>query len=163
MIAFRNPVNGYIEKVDHPGLWCLLFGCFYFAAKGVWLHAVMAAILAFMTVGISWLVYPFFASKIIETYYLRLGWEKVGASAINPAAMPQRPHPSIVEDRRSALLWRPVRVVFWTLAISFSAIMAFSVIFVLVSASQMLSPQSSQEPTKKAAPTLPTKRPPPHQ
>jgi len=49
-------------------------GCLYFAAKGVWTHAVAGLFLALLTGGISRLVYPFFATRIMRTHYLRKGW-----------------------------------------------------------------------------------------
>jgi hypothetical protein len=73
-MRFENPANGYVEEVTYAPLWCLLFGCIYFAVKGVWTHAIAAAILAILTAGISWLVYPFFATDIMRTHYLRRGW-----------------------------------------------------------------------------------------
>ncbi len=73
-MQFRNPTNGYVEEVRHPFLWCLLFGTIYFAVKGVWTHAAASLCLAVLSVGISWLIYPFFAKRIIERHYLRLGW-----------------------------------------------------------------------------------------
>ncbi|MGD9724777.1 MAG: hypothetical protein AB7M05_08615 [Alphaproteobacteria bacterium] len=80
-VRFRNPANGYEEEISNAGLWCLLFGCVYFAVKGVWTHAVAAFVLAVLTVGLSWLIYPFFARRILETHYLRKGWVAVGATA----------------------------------------------------------------------------------
>lgn len=71
---FQNSANGYIEKVSLPFLWTLLFGPLYFAVMGVWTHAIVSFFLAFLTVGISWLIYPFAASQIMETSYLRKGW-----------------------------------------------------------------------------------------
>lgn len=71
-MRFENPANGYVEKVTAAPLWCLLFGCVYFAVKGVWTHAVAA--LAIFTLGISWLVYPCFVTQIMRTHYLRRGW-----------------------------------------------------------------------------------------
>jgi hypothetical protein len=75
--AFRNPANNYVEPIGTPWLWCLLFGCIYFAVRGVWTHAVGAALLAIFTAGISWLIYPLFARQIVETHYLRRGWQAV--------------------------------------------------------------------------------------
>ncbi len=73
-MRFRNPSNGYVEKVSgFAWFWVLLFGCIYFAVKGVWTHAVAGFILAFMTVGVSWLIYPLFASGIMRKHYLRKG------------------------------------------------------------------------------------------
>jgi hypothetical protein len=77
-MRFENPSNGYVEEVTLAPLWCLVFGCIYFAVKGVWTHAVAALLLAFVTFGLSWLIYPFFASQIMRTHYLRRGWIELG-------------------------------------------------------------------------------------
>lgn len=74
MMAFRNPANGYVEQVRHPGLWTLLFGPVYFLVRGVWVHAILALLLIGPTVFLSWLIYPFFARSILRTHYLRRGW-----------------------------------------------------------------------------------------
>lgn len=74
---FENPSNGYRESIEGAWLWTLLFGCFYFAYRKVWSHALISAVLAVMTLGISWLVYPFFARNILTKYYLREGWHPV--------------------------------------------------------------------------------------
>ncbi len=71
---FKNPVNGYVESVSMPWLWTLLFGCIYFAVKGIWTHFVASLILASCTSGLSWLIYPIFARSIVQTHYLRKGW-----------------------------------------------------------------------------------------
>lgn len=76
-MRFENPANGYVEKVALAPLWCLLFGCVYFAVKAVWTHAVASLLLAFCTAGISWLLYPFFATQIMKTHYLRRGWLEI--------------------------------------------------------------------------------------
>jgi hypothetical protein len=73
-MRFENPANGYVEEITAAPLRCLLFGCVYIAVKGVWTHAVAALALAIFTLGISWLVYPFFATQIMQTHYLRRGW-----------------------------------------------------------------------------------------
>jgi hypothetical protein len=66
-MQFRNPNNGYVETASVPFLWTLLFGCFYFAVKGIWSHAIIAGILAICTGGIAWLIYPFFAKRIVRS------------------------------------------------------------------------------------------------
>lgn len=73
-MRFRNPSNDYVELVSAPGLWCLLFGCFYLAYKGAWGPAVIAAGLAIITLGISWLLFPFFAAGLVRKAYLQKGW-----------------------------------------------------------------------------------------
>lgn len=75
---FRHPKNGHTETVsDLTWLWVLLFGCLFFVVKGNWRHALAGFGLAVLTVGVSWLVYPFFAYRIMKTHYLRMGWERV--------------------------------------------------------------------------------------
>ncbi len=72
---FKNPSNGYSEEVSGATwLWCLLFGAFYFAFKGIWTHAVVSFGAAFLTFGVSWLIYPFFAKSIVENSYRKKGW-----------------------------------------------------------------------------------------
>ena len=71
---FQNRDNGYIEQVSLPGLWTFLFGPIYFASRGVWTHAVASLLLALVTFVLSWLLYPFFASRLMQTHYLRKGW-----------------------------------------------------------------------------------------
>ena len=73
--CYKNPANGYVEQISPMSwLWCLIFGALYFAYKGIWTHVVVSLVLAPMTLGLSWLVYPFFARSIIENSYLRKGW-----------------------------------------------------------------------------------------
>ena len=74
-IVLVNPANNYEETVSNAGLWCLIFGSIYFAYKGVWDQAILSCILAIFTLGFSWLVYPFFAEKLIVDHYLRKGWK----------------------------------------------------------------------------------------
>lgn len=71
---YKNPANGYEERIADTWLLCLLFGPLYFAAKGIWTHALVSLVLALVTFGISWLIYPFLARGIIEKNYLRKGW-----------------------------------------------------------------------------------------
>jgi len=78
-MRFQNSSNGFVEEVTAAPLWCLLFGFIYFAVRGVWTHAIAAFILAILTLGISWLIYPFFANDIMRTHYLRRGWFELGA------------------------------------------------------------------------------------
>jgi len=70
---YRNPINDHVEEVENAGLWCLLFGSFYFAYKEVWTHAVISFV-ALLTFGISWFIYPFFAREVVERSYLQRGW-----------------------------------------------------------------------------------------
>ncbi|GAB0058377.1 hypothetical protein SIID45300_02726 [Candidatus Magnetaquicoccaceae bacterium FCR-1] len=77
-MKFMNKENEYTEEVSSlVWLWVLLFGMFYFAVKGVWRHVLISLILSMITLGISWLVYPFFAKGIMRKHYLRMGWVEV--------------------------------------------------------------------------------------
>lgn len=77
--AFKNPTNGYVEWFyDSNAFWCtLLFGCVYFAIKGIWTHAAASLVLAIATAGISLVIYPFFGKRILMTHYMRRGWVPV--------------------------------------------------------------------------------------
>lgn len=95
---FRNPANGYVEEVRLAWFWSLLFGFFYFAVKGIWTHAVAGLVLALLTFGISWLVYPFFAQQIVERHYLRRGW--IPVEARNSIQTDSARHRISVQDER---------------------------------------------------------------
>lgn len=77
-VIFRHPKTHQVIDITQSPSWVLLLGFFYFAAKGIWTHAVISALLAIGTAGISWLVYPFFAKKIVRNHLLITGWEAVG-------------------------------------------------------------------------------------
>jgi|SRR6185369_8730749 len=108
---FRNPSNGYVESISRPFLWCLLFGCCYLAYKGAWMAAVLAFILAVMTAGISWLLFPFFAHQLIIKSYLQRGWQPVGDNSVQatPSTTPifdfRNPANGHVETISQPFLW----------------------------------------------------------
>jgi hypothetical protein len=72
----RNPTTGATVTLKKwPTFWLtLFFGCFYLAYREVWLHAAIALALAVVTSGLSWLIYPFFAYRLIVDSYQRKGW-----------------------------------------------------------------------------------------
>jgi len=73
--AFKNPANGYVEFVNpRSWLFCLLFGPIYFAYKGIWTHVFLSIVLAPITLGVSWLIYPFFVNSIIKGAFSKNGW-----------------------------------------------------------------------------------------
>jgi hypothetical protein len=76
-MVFRNPANGYTESASVPFLWCFLFGTLYFMFKGVWRHVLISFVVAVCTLGLGWLIYPFFAKGIIASSYGRRGWERL--------------------------------------------------------------------------------------
>jgi peptidoglycan/LPS O-acetylase OafA/YrhL len=78
-MAFRHPHNGHVVTVRHPFLWCFLFGCFYLAKHEAWSAAIIAFFAAMFTLGLAWMIYPFFAKGIIRNAYLRKGWTETAA------------------------------------------------------------------------------------
>ena len=78
-LVFQNQDNGYTETTSIPFLWTLLFGCIYFAIKGVWRHVFIYIILAVCTLGVSGLIYPFFAKGILRNHYARMGWQEIAS------------------------------------------------------------------------------------
>lgn len=78
MMQFAHPLNGHVATVRAPRLWMFLFGPLYLASHGVWGQAVISFVVALCTAGLSWLVYPFFAPRILRSSYLRNGWRDVG-------------------------------------------------------------------------------------
>jgi len=76
MRCFQNPATGRVEIGSTPfsWLWCLLFGPFYFAYKGVWQHALFWLIFTPLTGGLAWLIYPFFAGRFVRQWYDHAGW-----------------------------------------------------------------------------------------
>jgi hypothetical protein len=88
---FKNPANGYIESSSVPFLWCLLFGALYFAVKGIWAHVFIYIVLGCCTVGVSMLIYPFFAKSIVHKAYARRGWQLVGGAYEQHQQLRQEP------------------------------------------------------------------------
>jgi len=43
----------------------------------VWTHAIVGALLACVTCGASWLIYPFFAHSIVRRHYLARSWQEL--------------------------------------------------------------------------------------
>jgi hypothetical protein len=77
---FRHPHTGVISRVTAQGsFWLTLgLGSFYFAYKEHWLAAVGGILAALLTYGLSWLVFPFFAHRLIIDNYRRKGWIEIG-------------------------------------------------------------------------------------
>jgi hypothetical protein len=79
-MKFKNTVNDHVETSNFCFLWCSLFGPIYLAAKGIWSHAfvlMIGGIVLGATVFFPWsfwIVYAFFAKKIVRNSYLKKGW-----------------------------------------------------------------------------------------
>lgn len=76
-VVFQHPNTGQTADISSAGVYTLLFGFFYFAVKGIWTHAVVGFILAILTGGITWLIYPFFSKKIVRNHLLANGWKAI--------------------------------------------------------------------------------------
>lgn len=86
MPVYVNPANGHSEDSSLACIWALLFGTFFFMAKGIWRHVVIQLVLfifflsflpaaaIFLAVIAMMLVYAVFANEIVERYYLREGY-----------------------------------------------------------------------------------------
>ncbi|HRN77073.1 hypothetical protein [Ottowia sp.] len=74
-MQFKNPKNGEVADLYEP-FWgiVLLFGFFYFIYKKIWINAGISLVLAIMTAGLSWLIYPFFAKSLVKWEYRQRGW-----------------------------------------------------------------------------------------
>jgi len=76
-MRFQNPANGFEVETNHPGLWTLLFGLFYFLKHEAWAAAVISGLAAFLTFGLAWFICPFFGKTIIRNSYLKRGWRQL--------------------------------------------------------------------------------------
>lgn len=75
MAKVSNPQNGYTIETGIGDFFATLFlGPIWFAIRGVWTHFIASILLALVTFGLSWLVYPFFSASIIKNNYLKKGW-----------------------------------------------------------------------------------------
>jgi hypothetical protein len=75
--TFKNPRTGDQVSIENAALWTFLFGPLYFAHRGIWSHAGISFVVAIVTSGIGWLVYPFFARGIIRKHLLAQSWTAV--------------------------------------------------------------------------------------
>jgi hypothetical protein len=74
---YRNPHTGIVDSIGSPALGSLFFGCFYFLIRKMYYHAVISLVLAVITGGLSWFVFPFFAAGIVDQHYLKNGWIRI--------------------------------------------------------------------------------------
>lgn len=116
------------REVYHPNQapwWCLLFGCLYFLTRENWVHATLSAALAIMTVGISWLLYPFFVNSINLAHYARRGYVR----ASDDPTEGYTPHQSIITPTSGPMKgFSTGQIIILAFALSFvvSAVMQFA-------------------------------------
>jgi len=65
------------RSTTYAWLYVLLFGVFYFLYHKVYTHAIISFVVALITSGFSWLLYPLFANSIMEKHWLEQGYEPV--------------------------------------------------------------------------------------
>jgi putative oligomerization/nucleic acid binding protein len=102
-----HPVNGSVEKIYEGFSWpCLFLNFLWYLHKGMVAWGVMAAILAFVTFGISWLIFPFFANEQYAKWLLKQGylneeqWNEGNLGSVSPQAGLSRQHevPSVADE-----------------------------------------------------------------
>lgn len=75
--VFKHPETGRLLDIGEAPTEALMKGPFYFAIHKVWKHAIISAVLAILTVGISWLVYSVYSQRIMRNHLLATGWVAV--------------------------------------------------------------------------------------
>lgn len=77
MAKFKHPINDYEVRNGGPlaWLWCLLFGPFYFATKRNWTMVFIGLLTGLFTLGLSWLIFPFFVYRINRKDLLMKGFK----------------------------------------------------------------------------------------
>jgi hypothetical protein len=101
-MTFRNPANGYIERIDSPALWTFFFGSFYLGFKGAWGWAVIGILLSGVTLGVFWLILPFFAESILRKHFLQKGWIEESHDEGTSPPPKRTPHQEAEHQRKLA-------------------------------------------------------------
>lgn len=72
-----HPVNGYAVEVYEGFSWpCLVLGCFWYLYKGMVVWALISFLAATFTLGLSWLIFPFYANKQHAEYLRKQGYKE---------------------------------------------------------------------------------------
>ena len=86
-----HPSNGSPIEIWEGFSWpCLFLGFIWYVFKGLWGWALIALILAFVSFGLSWLVFPFFANAQYAKALMERGYltEVQWPGRTTPAAAP---------------------------------------------------------------------------
>ncbi len=69
--------SGVTRRILGPlhWLWCFLFGCIYYIAKGMW----GMAFISFFTLNGLFIIFPIMNKLLVIRHYENLGW-KVGSN-----------------------------------------------------------------------------------
>lgn len=102
-----HPVNDSTEEIWEGFSWpCLFCGFLWYMYKGMWGWGIIALALAFMTFGISWLFFPFFANaqyakSLLERGYLNeIQWNerKQGSKRTNRQDLKSHAASSVADE-----------------------------------------------------------------
>jgi hypothetical protein len=87
MARYRNPANGYSERVTPLSvLGAFLLGPIWYALQGLWAHALIQLLAIVLFSGfflfwplivVVWLLYTVLAPWLLARDYLRRGWQRV--------------------------------------------------------------------------------------
>lgn len=80
---YSNPVTNQKAEAPVGFSWTMLFfGCFVPLFRGDWMWFVITLFIAFLTGGLSWLVFPFFYNDLYIKTLVRDGYELGESAAI---------------------------------------------------------------------------------
>ncbi len=105
---FKDPKSGLTVDVGAAPVWTALFGFLYFAKHKIWKHFWGELLLAPITGGISWLIYPIYAERIMRQTLIRRDWTAI---------------PSLEVDRTAGKFLVLMVALIWTMA--FGVVMTF--------------------------------------
>ena len=74
-MEYRHSETKDVVSCNYCFLWTLLIGPFYFLIKENYKHAVLSFLVACVTFGVSWLVYPFFAKEVMTNFLRKKGYK----------------------------------------------------------------------------------------
>ena len=96
-----HPVNKYPVEIFEGWSWpCLVLGCFWFLDKGMGFWALISFLLAFLTFGISWLIFPAFANRLHADYLRKQGYFDAPEDMAWAPPEPETPEPSASEMKK---------------------------------------------------------------
>jgi hypothetical protein len=73
--SLYHPVNHEAVDIYKGFSWpCLFLGPIWFIAKGLWLWAILSGVLVFITMGVSQLIFPFFANGLFVKKMRKQGY-----------------------------------------------------------------------------------------
>ena len=73
-ISFWHPDHNRVEPLGWPFGGALVFGPFYFFYKRMWTVGAVQIVAVPLTLGLAWVVMPFFAEGLLRAHLRRSGW-----------------------------------------------------------------------------------------